>query len=168
MKRLTRGKDVYALVLSGDDFQPGAKFVSESDWPLQVGLMTLPAKHAIAPHAHLPRDNPRIQPTQEFLFVFSGKMEVDFFDETGQYFQTEVLRQGEILIHIRGGHAFRFPESTRLVEVKSGPYLGREKDKVFLQMQSSATSPVSGNPVEGSRNNVDLESHSSHPSSRTT
>jgi hypothetical protein len=42
------------------------------------------------------------------------------------------LRQGEILFHIRGGHAFRFLEPTRLIEVKSGPYLGREKDKVLL------------------------------------
>src|SRR5690348_11744653 len=108
MKRLTRGREVYAFVLSADDFEPGAKFVSEVDWPLQVGLMTLPFGHTIAAHAHLLRDGPNVQPTQEFLFVVSGEMEVDFFDETGEHFQTETLRRGEILFHIRGGHAFRF------------------------------------------------------------
>lgn len=140
MKRLIRGKEVYAFVLSDVDFQPGAKFVSETDWPLQVGLMTLPSGHAIAAHAHLLREGSQVQSTQEFLFVVSGKMEVDFFDEVGQHFQTETLRQGQALFHIRGGHAFRFLEPTRLIEVKSGPYMGREKDKVLLEMQSSGAS----------------------------
>lgn len=144
MKRLIYGKDVYALVLYDDDFQPGAKFVSEADWPLQVGLMTLPSGHAIAAHAHLLREGPQVQSAQEFLFVVSGKIEVDFFDETGRRFQTETLQQGQALFHIQGGHAFRFLEPTRLIEVKSGPYLGREKDKVLLEMQGPATSPCLG------------------------
>ncbi|HEV2299794.1 MAG TPA: hypothetical protein VGR72_14910 [Candidatus Acidoferrales bacterium] len=139
MRRMIRDNKTYALILSAADFQPGARFVSEDDWPLQVGLMALPSGHAIAAHAHLPREGPQVQPTQEFLFVFSGKMEVDFFDEAGQHFQTEALRQGEILFHIRGGHAFRFPEPTRLIEVKSGPYLGREKDKVLLEAEGPAS-----------------------------
>lgn len=140
MKVVTHEERVCAFVLSSGDFQPGAKFVSEADWPLQVGLMTLPTGHAIAAHAHLLREGTQVQPTQEFLLVFSGKMEVDFFDDAGRRFQTESLRQGEALFHIRGGHAFRFLEPTRLIEVKSGPYLGREKDKVLLEVQSSATS----------------------------
>lgn len=140
MRRVIRDNETYALVLSAADFQPGARFVSEDDWPLQVGLMTLPSGHAIAAHAHLLREGPQVQPTQEFLFVVSGKMEVEFFDDAGHCFQTESLRQGEALFHIRGGHAFRFLEPTRLIEVKSGPYMGREKDKVLLEMQSSAAS----------------------------
>lgn len=144
MRRVIRDNKAYALILSAGDFQPGAKFVSEADWPLQVGLMTLPSGHVIAAHTHLLRDGPKVQPTQEFLFVVSGKMEVDFFDEAGQYFRTEVLQQGSALFHIRGGHAFRFLEPTRLIEVKSGPYLGREKDKVLLEVQDSASPRCSG------------------------
>jgi hypothetical protein len=140
VRRVIHDDKTFALILSASDFQSGARFVSEADWPLQVGLMTLPAGHAIAAHAHLVQNSPRVQLTQEFLLVVSGKMEADFFDEAGRRFQTETLRQGEILFHIRGGHAFRFLEPTRLIEVKSGPYLGREKDKVLLEMQSSATS----------------------------
>lgn len=138
MRQAFRANKTYALILSADDFRPGARFVSEPEWGLQVGLLSFYVGHAIAAHAHLLRDSPKIQPTQEFLYVVSGKMEVDFFDEAGQRFHTETLQQGEILFHIRGGHAFRFIEATRLIEVKSGPYLGREKDKVLLEPDTSS------------------------------
>lgn len=132
MKRISRGEKTYAFVLSIDDFEPGAKFVSERDWSLQVGLMTLPLGHTIQAHAHLVQNSLRAQPTQEFLFVVSGKMVVDFFDESGEHFHTETLPQGKALLHIWGGHSFRFLKPTRLIEVKSGPYAGRDKDKVVL------------------------------------
>lgn len=143
MKRVAHATDLYAFIFSPDDFRPGARFFSESEWPLQVGLMTFPLGHSIAAHAHLLQSNPRPQPTQEFLLVASGKIEADFFTEGGQFLQTEILNKGCILFQIRGGHAFRFLEPTQLIEVKSGPYLGREKDKVLLNVDGSA-SPVQG------------------------
>lgn len=148
MKRVSRRNEVYAFVLSSDDFQPGAKFISEADWPLQIGLMTLPSGHAIGAHAHLLQSSPQMQPTQEFLLVISGKMEVDFFDDDGQRFHTEILRKGEALLQIRGGHGFRFLEATRLIEVKSGPYLGREKDKVLLDADDTVAPLCAGEPRE--------------------
>lgn len=148
MKRLSRRNEVYAFVLSSGDFQPGASFISEADWPLQIGLMALPSGHTIGAHAHLPQSHPQIQPTQEFLLVISGKMEVDFFDDDGQRFHTEILRKGGALLQIRGGHAFRFLEATRLIEVKSGPYLGREKDKILLDAHNTVSAPCSGESRE--------------------
>lgn len=145
MRQVIHNNKTYALLLFPEDFQPGAKFVSEPDWRLQVGLLTLPPDHAIAAHTHLPQEALPLESTQEFLLVVSGKMEVNFFDETGEPFHTETVRQGEALFHIRGGHAFRFFEQTRLIEVKSGPYRGREHDKVMLErpsLQSELHQPV--------------------------
>lgn len=144
MKRICNKNTVFAFVLSPDDFRPGANFISEPDWPLQVGLMKHPSGHSIAPHSHLVQNSPRVQPTQEFLLVICGKLEVDFFDESGRHIQTETLTQGDALFHIRGGHGFRFHESTQLIEVKSGPYLGRDKDKVPLQTGHLASFVLSG------------------------
>lgn len=132
MRRLIRNNKTYAVLVSPEDFQPGAKFISEPEWRLQVGLLTLPPGHTIAAHTHLSKDACPLESTQEFLLVVRGKMEVDFFDETGRGFHTETMRAGDALLHIRGGHAFRFSEETRLIEVKSGPYRGRENDKVML------------------------------------
>lgn len=140
------------MVLTSDDFQPGAKFISDSEWPLQVGLMVHLPGHTIPAHFHLPRPHPQNQPAQEFLLVMSGKMEVSFFDESGHHFQTETLEEGNALFHIRGGHAFRFLEPTRLIEVKSGPYWGRDKDKALLDTNGSAVPVRPGAPRE--RNSV--------------
>lgn len=140
MKRIAQAADLYAFIFSLDDFRSGTQFVSESEWPLQVGLMTFPLGHAISAHVHLPQSNPRTQPTQEVLLVVSGKMEVDFFTEDWKPIQTETLNRGCILFQVRGGHAFRFLEPTQLIEVKSGPYQGREKDKVLLNANSSVPS----------------------------
>ncbi len=144
MRHVVRHNKTYALLFSAEDFQPGAKFVSEPEWRLQVGLLALPAGHAIAAHTHLPQEAGPMEPTQEFLLVMSGKIEADFFDETGECFHTETVRQGEVMFHIRGGHAFRFLEETRLIEVKSGPYRGREKDKVPLEPAGAASLPSPG------------------------
>jgi hypothetical protein len=133
MRRVIHDNKTYALVLSADDFRPGVRFVSEPEWALQVGLLMPPAGHEIDAHAHLPHDGREVRLTQEFLFVITGSMEVDFFNEPGQRFHTEIVRHGEALYHIQGGHAFRFLEETRLLEVKSGPYFGREKDKRLLE-----------------------------------
>lgn len=137
MRQVIHNNKTYALLLSPEDFQPGAKFVSEPEWRLQVGLLTLPRDHAIAAHTHLPKEARPLEPTQEFLLVVSGKMEVSFFDEAGEHFHTETVGPSEALFHIRGGHGFRFFEETRLIEIKSGPYQGRENDKVMLEQARS-------------------------------
>lgn len=140
MRQVIHDEKTYALVLSMDDFEPGAKFLSEPEWPLQVGLLSLPTGHAIAPHTHLSQNRCTMHAVQEFLLVVSGKMEADFFDETGCRFHSETMKPGDALLYIRGGHAFRFLEPTHLLEVKSGPYLGREKDKVFFCSSSASPS----------------------------
>jgi hypothetical protein len=137
MRKVTRDNKTYALILSADDFRPGVKFVSETEWDIQVGLHVQAAGHEIAAHAHLPRNGREVSPTQEFLLVISGRMEVDFLDEAGQRFHTETVCRGEAVFHVCGGHAFRFPEKTKMLEVKSGPYEGREKDKILLESPQS-------------------------------
>lgn len=138
MKSVIRNNLTYALILSWDDFQPGVKFVSEPEWSLQVGLLEWPRALAVSAHAHLPH-NPGQVLHQEFLLVVSGEVEVEFFDETGFRFQTEILAQGQALLQVRGGHGFRSLTESRLIEVKSGPYQGREKDKVAIEASPAAS-----------------------------
>jgi hypothetical protein len=138
MRQVIRNSLTYALILSLDDFQPGVKFVCEPEWSLQVGLLEWPRAHTISAHAHLPHNPGQVQ-HQEFLFVVSGEVEVAFFDENGCRFQTEILAPGQALLQVRGGHGFRFLAETQLIEVKSGPYRGREKDKVAIKADPAAS-----------------------------
>jgi len=130
MRQIVHDGELFAMIVTEQDFEPGVKFLSPGDWPFQVGLLMLPQGHVIQAHHHREHEMRVVSSTQEFLFVITGRMEVDFYDESGRHFQTEILQPGEALLQVKGGHGFRFPESTRVLEVKQGPYLGRDKDKI--------------------------------------
>ncbi len=130
MRQVVNDGELFAIIVTPDDFQPGLKFISPEHWPFQLGLMMHPQGHVIGPHHHPEHPARTVKTTQELLFVMSGRMEVDFYDGKGQCFRTEILVPGEALLQVKGGHGFRFPESARVLEIKQGPYLGRDKDKI--------------------------------------
>lgn len=84
--------------------------------------------YVIAPHRHnvVPRE---VILTQEVLFIKSGKVRVDFYDDDQTYIKSRVLIQGDIILLAAGGHGFEMLETSEIIEVKQGPYVG-ERDKV--------------------------------------
>jgi hypothetical protein len=130
MKRIERDGEVIALIVdTAKDFQQGAHFISEQEWPLQLGLLAHPEGYSIPAHVHLARETSGKTYTQEFLLLVSGKMDVDFYDSQGVLYRSETLTPGEALFQVHGGHGFRFQEASRILEVKLGPYHGKDKDK---------------------------------------
>jgi hypothetical protein len=67
--------------------------------------------------------------TAEVLVVQRGRCEVDVYAEDRRLVQTRELRQGDVLIALAGGHAFRLLEDTVLLEVKQGPFVGDAASK---------------------------------------
>jgi hypothetical protein len=58
-----------------------------------------------------------------------GKVKVTFFDADGSQVAERTLTKGDSLLQLSGGHGFQFGETTRLIEVKMGPYTTLENDK---------------------------------------
>ena len=142
MREVRQNGDIYALVVTPEDFRPGCRFFSAPEWPLQLGMLTSSQGHEISPHLHLKHEGRLVQSTQEFLLVVSGRMEIDFYDESARCFYTDTILPGEAVLQVKGGHGFRFPEVTRLIEIKQGPYLGKEKDKVAIPEMNANNDPV--------------------------
>jgi mannose-6-phosphate isomerase-like protein (cupin superfamily) len=69
-----------------------------------------------------------VQYTKEVIFVKSGKVRVDFYDEDKNYLESTILQQGDVTLLAYGGHGFEMIEDCEMIEVKQGPYAG-EKDK---------------------------------------
>ena len=69
-----------------------------------------------------------VQYTKEVIFVKSGKVRVDFYDEDKNYLESTILQQGDVILLAYGGHGFEMIEDCEMIEVKQGPYAG-EKDK---------------------------------------
>jgi mannose-6-phosphate isomerase-like protein (cupin superfamily) len=66
------------------------------------------------------------------LFVKSGKVRVDFYDDDQTYLDSRILETGDVLLLAYGGHGFEMLEPTEMIEVKQGPYAG-EQDKTRFQ-----------------------------------
>ena len=73
----------------------------------------------------MPRE---VQFTKEVLFIKSGKVRVDFYDDDQNYLESRILHQGDVILLAFGGHGFEILEPTEMIEVKQGPYAG-EADK---------------------------------------
>jgi hypothetical protein len=116
------GRDL-ALILRHSFFLKGIEFFTPSDFSQQLGYMNRPQGYVIAPHVHnpVPRE---VQFTKEVLFIKTGKVRVDFYDDDQNYLESQILNKGDVILLAFGGHGFEMLEPTEMIEVKQGPYAG--------------------------------------------
>ncbi len=130
VKRITADGVVYALFVHGRPAVEGVRFLGEHADDMQVGVMERPTGHQVKPHTH-PSVDRRLTSTCEFLFIETGKVQVQVFDDAWTQIADETFQTGDFLIFYRGGHALTMLEPTRMIEVKQGPYAGDTAYKSF-------------------------------------
>jgi hypothetical protein len=123
------GKPIAIIVRRGFN-KPGVTFFSPFEFSQQLGILIHPAGHEVKAHHHnlIARD---VRVTQEVLHIIEGKIAVDLYDEKRIYLTTCILNQGDTILLAYGGHGIKILEPSRILEVKQGPYAGRE-DKEFF------------------------------------
>lgn len=119
------------IIISNNYTQQGIQFFTNDDDSQQLGYMNRPEGYEIKPHRHnlVPRE---VHLTQEVLFIKSGKVRVDFYDNEQNYVTSRILVKGDVILLSDGGHGFKMLEPSEIIEVKQGPYCG-EKDKVRFE-----------------------------------
>jgi mannose-6-phosphate isomerase-like protein (cupin superfamily) len=116
-----------ALILRSNYKTDGISFFTPNEYSQQLGYMNRPKGYVIPPHVH----NPVVREvlfTKEVLFIKSGKVRIDFYDDEQNYLESRILKQGDVVLLAFGGHGFEMLEPTEMIEVKQGPYAG-EQDK---------------------------------------
>lgn len=112
-----------AIILRHSFRKDGIEFFTPNTYSQQLGYMKRPPGYVIPPHVHNPV--PRtVQFTKEVLFIKSGRLRVDFYDDQQVYLQSTVLEAGDVILLAFGGHGFEMLEETEIIEVKQGPYAG--------------------------------------------
>ena len=117
-----------ALIIRADFRQPGIAFFTPPEFSQQLGYMNRPEGYTIAPHTHRHLER-KVFFTQEVLLVKSGRVRVDFYDESQQFVESRIIASGDVILLAAAGHGFEFLEASELIEVKQGPY-HFEDDKV--------------------------------------
>ena len=123
LEKIVHAEKLLALILRANYRAEGIVFFTPGDFSQQLGYMRRPAGHVIPPHVHneVLRE---VTLTNEVLFVRSGRVRVDFYDEERNYLESRVLVAGDIILLAQGGHGFEMLEPSEMVEVKQGPYSG--------------------------------------------
>ena len=71
---------------------------------------------------------------QESWLVFQGSVKCIFYDLDDQIIAEPILYPGDCSMTFRGGHNYLILEEDTIVyEYKTGPYMGQQLDKVFLE-----------------------------------
>lgn len=112
-----------AVLLTANHHAEGIEFFTPDDFSQQLGYMNRPEGYVIPPHVHNPVAR-EVHYTKEVLFIKSGKVRVDFYDDDQNYLESRILNQGDVLLLAFGGHGFEMLAPTEMIEVKQGPYAG--------------------------------------------
>lgn len=99
------------------------QFLTPEHFNQQMGMIVYRKGQTIQPHLHIPVRR-EINGTTECILVRKGSCSIDIFDNNKQLMCTKILREGDIVLLISGGHGFYMDEDTVLFEVKQGPYVG--------------------------------------------
>jgi hypothetical protein len=131
IETITNSGRALAILLRTTYRDDGIKFFTPDDFSQQLAYMNRPAGYVIAPHVHnaVRRE---VSFTKEVLFIKSGKVRIDFYDDEQNYLESRILNQGDVILLAFGGHGFEMLEASEIIEVKQGPYAG-EADKTRFQ-----------------------------------
>ncbi len=131
-KLVVRSKNkVIALIFKRGLKSRGVKFLTPIDYTLQLGLLTHPKGVKVKEHIHNPKIKYKIDTTQEFLYIEKGKVRVKLFNDDWKLVKSIILKTGDFMLHVNGGHGFEVLEKCRMIEVKQGPYPGEKVAKIY-------------------------------------
>ncbi len=121
------------IILRGKEVTTERLNVVDDEQFLQLAAMRLPKGKTFKPHKHV--IYPKLTNiAQESWAVMRGSVKAILYDIDDEIIAEEVLNAGDCSITLYGGHTYEILEDDTLVyEYKTGPYLGVERDKEFIE-----------------------------------
>ncbi len=131
LQQVSHKNKLLSIIIRKNFEKNGIEFFTPDDFSQQLAYMKRPKDYVIPPHVHnaVVRE---VQFTKEVLFIKSGRVRVDFYDDEKNYLQSSILETGDVVLLAYGGHGFEMLEESEIIEVKQGPYAG-ENDKIRFE-----------------------------------
>ena len=119
--------NLLAIIVKKKFNKLGYNFLSPNDFPLQLGINFRKKGEHVPAHQHVPFKELLNFPVQEFIYIENGKMELKLFHYKKKCKEI-VLNSGDMVL-LNCGHEVRFLEDTKMIEIKQGPYRGKDGEK---------------------------------------
>lgn len=132
-----------AIIIRANYKKEGISFFTPGDFSQQLGYMNRHKGYVIDPHVHNLVER-KVTLTQEVLYIKSGKVRVDFYNDERLYLESRIVKTGDVILLAAGGHGFEMLEDSEMIEIKQGPYCGDE-DKVRFDHNPEKINLISKN-----------------------
>jgi mannose-6-phosphate isomerase-like protein (cupin superfamily) len=136
LEEIKYNDEILAIIVRNDFSKEGIAFFTPNDFSQQLAYMKHPEGKIIQPHVHNPVERV-VHFTKEVLFIKSGKLRVDFYDDSQNYLESRILSSGDVILLSTGGHGFVAMENLEMIEVKQGPYAGDQDKTRFEGVEES-------------------------------
>ncbi len=140
IERITSNLRELAIILRADYKSEGIEFFTPDNFSQQLAYMNRPSGYMIQPHVHNPVER-QVLYTKEVLYIKSGQVRVDFYEEDKSYLESRVLNAGDVILLAYGAHGFYMLEDSEIIEVKQGPYVGEADKTRFDGIESDELNP---------------------------
>jgi hypothetical protein len=131
VEKIIHKNKILAIILRAKYKSKGIKFFTPNNFSQQLGYMNRPKGYEILPHLHN-KVKRNVEYTNETLLIKSGKVRVDFYDGNKNYLKSAILKKGDVVLLVCGGHGFEMLEKSEMIEIKQGPYLD-DNDKTRFE-----------------------------------
>jgi hypothetical protein len=122
------------MIYYKDDLAATREDVAPEEQFIQVSALKLEAGKTFRPHKHIWKEAPEPEViAQESWCILEGRVKAHFYDLDDSLLGEYELEVGDISLTFEGGHTYTILEDAKVYEYKTGPYLGVEMDKVFLE-----------------------------------
>jgi hypothetical protein len=105
VEKILHNNNLLAIIIRTSFIKNGIEFFTPGDFSQQLGYMNRPKGYIIDPHVHNLVER-KVTLTQEVLFIKTGLVRVDFYDDGRNYLQSRVLEKGDVILLADGGHGF--------------------------------------------------------------
>ena len=130
IEKIKANGNILAIVIRHNYNEPGSNFTTPDEFPFQLGVHIRERGSEVKAHRHIPfRDIKELYP-QEFFYVEKGKIEVGLYKDIHKYSEV-ILNKGDMLV-VNCPHEVKFLEDSKLIELKQGPYRGKDAEKEYI------------------------------------
>jgi hypothetical protein len=123
------------IVMRFQDFNKPRTEIIDANNFLQAAGLRIDAGQKFRPHYHIWKGiSYNETKSQESWVVLRGAVKCTFYDVDNTVIAEPILKERDACFTLHGGHTFESLEDfTCILEHKTGPYEGQEKDKIFIK-----------------------------------
>ncbi len=121
---------ILAIVIRKSFDKHGCSFVTPDKFPFQLGVHLNEAGTHIKAHRHISFKNLKNIYPQEFFYVERGQIKVNIYNDKDKHSKI-ILNEGDMIL-LNCSHEVIFLKDSKFIELKQGPYRGKNAEKEYF------------------------------------